>query len=120
LAPHAFKERAQLLRERSSADGDHLSGEEAGENAVFFGYMSANRQSRALFSADRNLVLLNQFADVLESDWSLNHCCSVMLSDRVHQVRSRLTARRRHFPPARLDQVIIKQAKDVIRLHPRP
>ena len=120
FAAHSLEQRAQLLRQRSAPDGDHFRDEQAGEDAVFFRDVAADRQSRAFFSADRDLVLLNEFADVLESHGSLNHGRAVMLSDRVHQVRSGHAARRGHFPSARFDEVIVKQAEDVIRLHPRP
>ena len=46
----------------------HLTAKQSGENSVFFRDVITNGKSGALFSANANLVLLDQFADVFEAD----------------------------------------------------
>ena len=76
-------------------------------------------QPRAFLAAHGDFVLLDQFADVLESHGRLKNGRAVMPRDRVHQVRSGHAARRGHFPSARFHDVVVQQREDMIGLHPR-
>ncbi len=81
--------------------------------------MSANRQPRALFSAQSNLVLANQLADVFEAHRRLICFLPMRFRRRIDQLRGCHAARRRHLPAARLDNVVIDQRQNVVRLNPR-
>src|SRR5580693_5538522 len=75
-----------------------------------------NRQARTLFSADRNLVLHNQFADVFESHGSLVQFDTMMLGQSVDQVRRGDRLGNAVLPATTLYEVIKEQGNDVVRL----
>ena len=60
----------------------------------------------------------NQLPDVFESYGRLADLAAVLRGDGVEQMRSGHAARRIQIPAAAFDQVIVKQAKDVIRRNP--
>src|SRR5258708_12325254 len=78
FSPHALKERAQLFCQRSAPDRNHLRDEQACKDAVFFGGVAADRHSRTFFSTHRDLVLLDQLADVLEAYRGLKNSRALM------------------------------------------
>src|ERR1700733_6611853 len=75
--PEVFAERIEfayspeeLLKLRAEAlasHRDHLGHQQPGDHAVLLRNMAANGQPRTLFAANRNLVLIDQLADVLEA-----------------------------------------------------
>jgi hypothetical protein len=48
----------------------HFAAKQAGEDAVLLGNVIADGKPGALLAANGNLVLLDQFTDVVESDGS--------------------------------------------------
>ena len=78
--------------------------------------MVPDGKPRALFPADRDLVLLDQLADVLESHRRLMQLHLVMVGESVDQVGRGDGFRYAVFPAARFDQVIEEQRDDVVRL----
>src|SRR5215469_11928920 len=58
----------QLLAQRLSPSRDGFATEQSSEDSVLLRNVMADRQPSALFPADHNLVLHDEFADVLESD----------------------------------------------------
>src|ERR1700733_14630035 len=78
--------------------------------------MMPNRQPRAFFPANRDLVLHDQFADVLESHWSFKQLNPVMLGQRVDQICRCHRLGHAILPPAALYQIVEEQSDDIIRL----
>src|SRR3984893_14469571 len=78
--------------------------------------MMPNRQARALFPANRDLVLHDQLADVLESHRSLVQLHAVRLRQSVDQIGGGDRLGHSVLPAAALDQVIKEQGNHVIRL----
>ena len=64
----------------------HLATQQSGEYAILLGNMVADRQAGALFSADRNLVFLDQFADVLEPGERIDAADAVRIGNRFLQI----------------------------------
>src|SRR5438105_5325736 len=118
LAPHTAKKRAQLLVNGRLPRRDHFRDQQTRQNAVFFRDVPANRKPRTLFASKHDGVLQNQLPDVFESYGSLADLAAVLRGDGVEQMRSGHAARRIQIPAAAFDQVIVKQAKDVIRRNP--
>ena len=56
-----------MFAQRLVAARHHLGREQSGNDAVLFRDVAADRQPRALFSADGDFVLFDQLADVLEA-----------------------------------------------------
>src|SRR5438067_78002 len=79
--------------------------------------MLADRESRALFAANHNLVLFNQLPNVLEADWSFVQRNLVLFGERINQVGRRHRLSHAISPPAALHQIIEKQSNNIIRLH---
>src|SRR6201987_3237149 len=117
--PNLCEKLLQLLSQALAAHSDHLCNQQPGNHAVFFRNMPANRQPRALFAADHDLVLIDQFADELESHRRLVQRNLEVLRNSIDQVR-RCDGLGHSIPPAaRLHQIIEQQRNDVIRLDKR-
>jgi hypothetical protein len=58
-----------------------------GQHSIFLGDVMANQQACALFPSNRNLVLYDEFANVLKSNWSLVQLNAMFLGQRVDQIR---------------------------------
>ena len=82
--------------------------------------MPANRESSALFPANRYLVLVNQLPDVLEPYRRFKQRNPKLIGQRVDQIRRGHRLCHPVFPTPRLHQIIKEQRDDVIRLHERP
>src|SRR5579884_3435333 len=78
-----------------------------------------NRQSGTFFTADGNLVLLDQFTNVLETDGGLVQFDAVMLGERVNKVGSSDGFGDAILPAAALDQIVEQECDDVIGLKKR-
>ncbi len=76
--------------------------------------MPLNRQAGALFPADHQFVLADQFADVFETDRGFVDRHAMLFRHGVNQVRSSDTAGHPSFQFADTDQVIQQQGDDVI------
>ena len=118
FAAHAAKERAQLFIEGRLPRGDHFRHQQAGENAVFLRNMAANGEAGALFASERDGVFQNQLADVLEADRRLVNFAAVFGGDGVEQMRSGHAARGIQLPAAAFDEVVVKQAENVVGRNP--
>ena len=78
--------------------------------------MVADGKPGAFFSADDNLVRLDQFSDVLETDRRLIEFDVMVLGQGVDEVGRRYRLPYSILPSAALHQVIEEQSNDVIRL----
>src|SRR3982074_2085306 len=76
--------------------------------------MVADRESGTLFSANRDLVLLDQFADVFKSHWGLMQLDPVMPSHGIDQVGGSHGFGHTIFPAPAFDQVVEQQCNDVV------
>jgi hypothetical protein len=92
----------------------HFAAQQAGEDAVFLGNVITDGKSGALFAASGNLVLLDQFADILESDRSLMQFNFVVLGQRVDQIRGRDRFANAVFPSAALGQIIEQKSDTAV------
>src|SRR5262249_13388891 len=79
--------------------------------------MLADRKPGALLAADHDLVLLDEFPDVLEADGSLVQLNLVLFSQRIDQVCCRHGFCNAVSPPTRLHQIIEQQRDDVVGLY---
>ena len=78
--------------------------------------MPPDRQTGALFAADDQLVLADQFTDVLETDRRFIDRHAMLLRHGIDQVRGRDTAGHAPFQLADPDQIIQQQGDDVVGL----
>src|SRR5579871_5956463 len=96
----------QLFAERVTALGYGFATQQSSKQAVFFGDVMANRKTRALFAADDDLVLHDQFPDVFESYGRFMQRNVVVLGQSVDQVRSSHRFCNAILPAAAFDQVV--------------
>src|SRR4029077_15485559 len=82
--------------------------------------MVADRQPSALLSADRDLILHDEFADELESDWSFVQLNTMRFRERVDQVRCGDRFRDSVLPAAALHQEVEEYSDHVLWLQERP
>src|SRR4029077_12053162 len=78
--------------------------------------MMANREASTLFAADGDLVLLDQFANVLEADGSFVQLDPVVPGQGVDHVGGGYGFSHSILPAAALHQIIEEKGDDVIRL----
>src|SRR5207237_3917591 len=82
--------------------------------------MMADGNPGALFATDRNLILLDEFADVFEADRRLVQFDFMVPGQSVNQIRGSDRLSDTIFPSAAFDQVIEQQGDDVIWLQKGP
>src|SRR5437763_12925147 len=78
--------------------------------------MMSDGEPGALFSADRDLILHDEFANVLESDRSLVKFHAVVLRERVNQVRGCDRFCDAILPASALYQIVEQKGNHIIRL----
>ena len=78
--------------------------------------MMPNRQPRALFATNRNLVLHDEFADVLESHRRLVQLHAMCLGEGVDQIGGGHRLRHAIFPAPALHQIVEKQGNHIVGL----
>ena len=101
-----------------AARREHFGDEQAGEDAVFFGNVAANREAGAFFAAHGDFVFADELADILEADGSLIRCLAVRFCGGVDHLRCCDAAGGGHFPAARFDEIIVNERENVIRGNP--
>src|SRR5271169_1610759 len=67
FASHAAEQVSKLIHDGHAPRRDHFRHKQASEDAVLVGNMSADRQAGAFLSAERDLILVDQLADVFKS-----------------------------------------------------
>ncbi len=99
-----------------AANGHHLCHQQAGDDAVLLRHMAPDRQPGTLFSADGDLVLIDQLANVLEADGRLVEWHLVFIGQSIDEVGRRHALGHAVAPAATLHQVVEQQRNHVVRL----
>src|SRR5260221_996930 len=107
-----------LLFDRAAPSREHFCYKQAGEDAVFFGHVTAYREASAFFAAKSDFVLANNLANVLKADGSLKRGLAARLRRGVNHLRCSDAARSGHVPVARFDEVIVNEREDLVQRNP--
>src|SRR3954469_22230329 len=75
-----------------------------------------NGEACAFFSADCDLVSLDEFTDVFKADRSLVKLNLVMVGKSIHEVGGRYGLRDSVFPLPTLNQIVEEKRDDIVRL----
>ena len=106
----------QLVAQRRPTAGDHLAAQQSGKHAIFLRNVFADGETRAFFAADENLVLLDQFANVLEANRRFVEFDLVFFGKRVDEIGGGDRFADSVLPAAGFNQVIEEQRNDVVGL----
>src|SRR5215470_9863057 len=118
FAADFLEESADLIADGSAARGGHFGDEKASEDAIFFRDMAATGEAGAFFAAESDFILANVLADVLEADRSLQRGLAVGFCGGVEELRSGDAAGGGQLPAASLDEVVVDEGENVVRLNP--
>ena len=119
FAPHSAKQILKLFTQGSLARGNHFRDQQARQDAVFLRQMPAYGHSCAFFSANCDFVVAQERPDVLESDRTFVNLHAVQFCDPVQEVRGCHAACSAQFLSTRLQQIIEREAENVIRVNKR-
>src|SRR5438477_5150939 len=108
-AANFFEELLGLFADRSAARGNHFRQQQAGENAVFFGDVTANGEAGALFAAESDFIFANELTDIFKTDGSLMDSLAVELCGGVNEFGGGDAASGGHFPSAGFDEIVINE-----------
>src|SRR5271165_406220 len=83
IGTYLVTQRLQLFAERLASARNCFTAQQSSQHAVFLRYVMADRQPRALFPANRDLVLHYQFANVFETHRSLVQLHAMMFCQSI-------------------------------------